>query len=218
MAWSLATPDWQDRIRTGRSLIPDDLPLNKAAAHRAVTIFDKLRLPDVPGKPLLRDAAGDWFGDIVRALHGSIDAETGERMTRELFLLTPKKNSKTSYGAALMLTSVLINERPLAQYLLVAPSHAVADLAFTQIEGMIAADPHLCQMMHVQPHLKKVTLLATGAVLQVKSFDPAVLTGTRISWRGADLWNAYGDSSVTLDSILTRCDVVVCGVDPAQTS
>lgn len=33
-------------------------------------------------------------------------------------------------------------------------------------------------------------------------------------WRGADLWEACGDASVTLDSILTRCDVVVCGVDP----
>jgi hypothetical protein len=25
-------------------------------------------LPDVTGKPLLKDAAGDWFRDIVRAL------------------------------------------------------------------------------------------------------------------------------------------------------
>jgi phage terminase large subunit-like protein len=33
--------------------------------------------------------------------------------------------------------------------------------------------------MHVQPHLKKVTWLETGATLQVKSFDPNVLTGVK---------------------------------------
>jgi hypothetical protein len=35
MAWSRAVPDWQDRIRNGRSLVPD-LPLDKIAAKRAV--------------------------------------------------------------------------------------------------------------------------------------------------------------------------------------
>jgi phage terminase large subunit-like protein len=85
-------------------------------------------LPDVTGKPLLKDAAGDWFRDVVRALHGSI--VDGERMVREPFLLTPKKSSKTSYGAALMLTSMLINERPNAEFLLIAPTQPIAEIAF----------------------------------------------------------------------------------------
>jgi phage terminase large subunit-like protein len=180
MAWSLACPDWQDRIRSDRSLVPT-LPLDERAAARAVAVFDKLRLPDVPGTPLLKDAAGDWFRDIVRALHGSI--VDGARMVREPFLLVPKKSSKTSYGAALMLTSVLINERPNAEFLLVAPTHPIAEIAFNQVEGMIAADPVLSRrdMTHVQPHLKKVTWLKTGATLQVKSFDPNVLTGVKPS-------------------------------------
>src|SRR5258708_24816673 len=33
MARNLSTPDWQTRIRTGRSLVPD-LPLDKIAAQR----------------------------------------------------------------------------------------------------------------------------------------------------------------------------------------
>jgi phage terminase large subunit-like protein len=44
----------------------------------------------------MADAAGDWFRDIVRALHGSIDKKTGKRNVREVFLLVPKKNSKTT--------------------------------------------------------------------------------------------------------------------------
>ncbi len=178
MAWNLASPNWQDSIRTGQSLVPK-LPLDDAAANRAVRVFDKLRLPDVVDKPLLKDAAGDWFRDIVRALHGSI--VDGERMVRGPFLLVPKKSSKTSYGAALMLTSLLINERPKAEFLLIAPTQPIAEIAFNQVRGMIAADTRLRRRdeMHVQPHLKKVTWLETGATLQVKSFDPNVLTGVK---------------------------------------
>src|SRR5271167_3376720 len=107
MAWTLSMPNWQDRIRTGRSLVPA-LQLDDHAAARAVAIFDRLRLPDVIGKPLLREAVGDWFRDVVRALHGSVDPTTRERLVREIFLLVPKKNSKTTNGAALMLTSLLL--------------------------------------------------------------------------------------------------------------
>jgi hypothetical protein len=49
MAWNLSTPDWQTRIRTGQSLIPDLPLLDKVAAERAVNVFDRLRLPDVTG-------------------------------------------------------------------------------------------------------------------------------------------------------------------------
>jgi phage terminase large subunit-like protein len=111
------------------------------AAQRAVNVFDRPRLPDVTGKPLLKDAAGDWFREIVRALHGSI--VNGERIVREPLLLIPKKSSKTSYGAALMLTSLLINERPKAEFLLIAPTQPIAEIAFNQVEGMIAADARL---------------------------------------------------------------------------
>jgi hypothetical protein len=63
MAWNLSTPDWQDRIRNGQSLA---LPLDKIAAQQAVDVFDRLRLPDVTGRLLLKDAAGDCFLEIVR--------------------------------------------------------------------------------------------------------------------------------------------------------
>jgi phage terminase large subunit-like protein len=134
-------PDWQTRIRTGQSPIPELPFLDEVAAQRAVNVFDRPRLPDVTGKPLLKDAAGDWFREIVRALHGSI--VNGERIVREPLLLIPKKSSKTSYGPALMLTSLLINERPKAEFLLIAPTQPIAEIAFNQVEGMIAADARL---------------------------------------------------------------------------
>lgn len=178
MTWNLACPDWGDRLKTGRTLVPD-LPLNQEEADKAVRIFNRLRLPDVPGKPTLETAAGQWFRDIVQALHGSYDPATNVRNIRELFCLAPKKSSKTSYGAALMLVSLLLNRRPRAEFILVAPTLQVAALAMDQVVGMIEADEYLSKRLHVQAHLKKVTDRTNGATLVVKSFDPSVLTGVR---------------------------------------
>ena len=68
---------------------------------------------------VLAEAGADWFREIVGALHGSFDPVARERMIREIFLLAPKKSSKTSYAAALMVTTLLMNERPRAEFLLV---------------------------------------------------------------------------------------------------
>lgn len=178
-AWDLSCSDWESRLQRGKSLVPD-LPLNREQAVRAVSIFNKLRLPDVPGLPTMAEAAGDWFRDIVAALFGSLDA-SGERQVREIFLLVSKKNSKTSNGAALMLTALLMNSRPRAEFLLVGPTQAIADLAFGQAVGMVQADPFLRKNFRIQEHLKQITDKSTGAKLKIKTFDARVLTGTKLA-------------------------------------
>lgn len=175
----LSRPDWIERIIKGKSLLPDIEPINPAEAHRAVSIFNHLRIPDVIGQPRFADAAGDWFRDIVAALFGSLDPETGTRMIRELFLLVPKKNSKTTNGAGLMLTAVLMNQRPNAEFLIVAPTKEIADLAFKQASGMIGADKTLTRLFHLQSHLKCLTHRITGATLKIKAFSPEVMTGVK---------------------------------------
>ena len=179
--WSLAVPDWSERIRTGRSLLPDLPHLNLAQANRAVAIFNKLRLPDVIGTPALAEAGADWFREIVGALHGSFDPVARERMIREIFLLAPKKSSKTSYAAALMVTTLLMNERPRAEFLLVAPTVSLAHIAFSQALGMVDKDPDgfLRKRLHVQEHLRKITDRRTKATLEIKAFDTTVLTGVK---------------------------------------
>lgn len=177
--WNFACPDWEERLRDGRPLIPD-LPLNMAEAARAVGIFDKLRLPDVPGQPTMAEAAGDWFRDIVRALFGSLDAD-GERRVRELFALVPKKNSKTTGGAGIMITALLANRRPNAEALLIGPTQEIADLSFQQAAGMIAADPegYLQTRFAVRDHIKTIEDLSNGSVLRIKTFDMRVMTGAK---------------------------------------
>ena len=178
MSWSTACPDWQDRIRAGRSLVPALPGLNREGG-RAVAIFDRLRLPDVPGQPPLAAAAGDWQRDIVQALFGSWDGT--ERHIREIFALVPKKNSKTTAGAAIMVTALLMNQRPRAEFLIVAPTQDVSDLAYRQAVGMIEADPVLAAKFYIREHLKTIIYRPTGAFLKVKSFDPKIVTGAKPS-------------------------------------
>jgi phage terminase large subunit-like protein len=176
--WDTSCRDWQDRIRSGKSLCPQ-LPLNKELADRAERVFKKLKLPDVIGNPSMSEAAGDWFIEIVRAAFGSYDPETKERHIRELFLMVPKKNSKTTYAAAFLLTAVLVSPRPRAEYIFIGPTQEIADLAFKQAAGMIEIDPVLSAKFHIQSHIKKIVYRPTGAFLKVKSFSPTVVTGSK---------------------------------------
>lgn len=175
-AWRLSCGDWRKRIKAGRTLVPS-LPGLSADGMRAVAIFDELRLPDVAGQPPMAEAAGDWQRDIVRALFGSWDGI--ERHIREVFALVPKKNSKTTAGAAIMVTALLMNQRPRAEFLIVAPTQDVSDLAFRQAVGMIDADEVLAAKFHIRDHLKTIIYRPTGAFLKVKSFDPKIVTGTK---------------------------------------
>lgn len=178
--WDTSCKDWAERIVAGKTMCPE-LPLDRDAADRAVAVFNRLRLPDVPGNPPLSEAGGDWFREIVAALFGSYDAETKQRAIRELFLMVPKKSSKTTYSAALLLTAVLMSPRPRAEYLFIGPTVEISDLAFKQAAGMVEIDPVLSAKFLIQHHIRKITYRPTGAFLKVKSFSPNVVTGTKPS-------------------------------------
>lgn len=180
VAWDFSCPDWEERLRAGRSLVPD-LPLDRAEADRAIAIFNRLRLPDVPGQPTMAEGAGDWFRDIVGSVFGSLDPETKRRRVREVFGLVPKKNSKTTGGAGLMLVALLMNERPRAEFLLVGPTQEISDLAFQQAVGMIEADPEGYLQKRFKPveHEKKIKDLLNGSFLKIKTFDMRVMTGSK---------------------------------------
>lgn len=178
MTWDLSCRDWEERLAQGRSLVPD-LPLDMAAAERAVRVFNELRLPDVIGTPALGEAGGEWFRAIVRALFGSF--VDGERMVRELFWLVSKKNSKTTNGGALMMTASLLSLRPRAEFLFVGATQTLADIGFGQALGMVQADNDLHRRVHVQEHIKRITVRESLVRLMIKTFDESILTGVKLS-------------------------------------
>jgi len=190
MAWDLSCPDWERRLREGLPPIRE-LPLFAGPADQAVSVYNRLRLPDVVGTPTRGEAGGEWFRQaVVRPLFGSYDAATRTRYIREIFLLVPKKNDKTGGGAAVMTTALILNKRPRGEFLLIAPSHSVAEISFNACLGMIEEDHRAQQeldgkkgflkyIFREQRHLKKITNRETGAVLRIKTFDQKIVVGAK---------------------------------------
>jgi phage terminase large subunit-like protein len=183
MPFDFACPDWADKLLRGETPIAD-LPLDDAAAARAVGIFDNLQLPDVVGQPYLRDSAGEWMRDIVRAIFGSMQTSAAGpevRQVGEVFVLVPKKNAKTTSAAAIALTFMLMNQRRNADMLIIGPTQKISDVAFEQAKGMIEADAEgfLQKRFHIQDHKKTIRDRVTNARLMVRTFGMDVLTGAK---------------------------------------
>jgi phage terminase large subunit-like protein len=153
------------------------VPLNEARAAKALAFFNRLRLPDVPGTPPLSEACGDWFRDILCAFLASEDPETKQRLVWELLCMVPKKNSKTTYVAALGLTALFMEDAPNRQMLLVAPSQNISERCFDQAQGMIRLDQRLKAIFKVQDNLKCIERRKTGTKLDVKTFATDIITG-----------------------------------------
>lgn len=183
-AWSFACPDWADKLQAGQTPIPE-FPINAAQGNAAVKLYNKLRLPDVIGQPLLAEVGGDWFRDIIRVAFGSYDPDAAIRRIGEIFCLVPKKNSKTTNAAALGLVCLMMNRRPNILGAIIAPTQEVASICFDQMVGMIQADEYLERRFKVSQTDKTITDLhrdeRTGlflnAQLKVQSCDVKVGTG-----------------------------------------
>jgi phage terminase large subunit-like protein len=153
------------------------VPLNEARAAKTLAFFNRLRLPDVAGNPPLAEACGDWFRDILCAFLASEDPVTKRRLVWELLCMVPKKNSKTTYVAALDLTALYMEQTSNCQMLLVAPSQNISERCFGQARGMIRLDSRLGAIFKVQDHLKCITRRKTETKLNVKTFDTSIVTG-----------------------------------------
>ncbi|WP_114286014.1 terminase large subunit [Candidatus Halocynthiibacter alkanivorans] len=179
--WATAVPDWEARIMARSSLVPE-LPLFDAVAEKALRVFKRLRVPDIFGQPTYGEACDAWTFDLVRAIFGSYDPELKRRMIREFFLLIPKKNGKSSIAAAIIVTAAILNERPEAELLLVAPTKTIAGIAFKQAKGIIALDAELTKLFQVQDHILQIKHRTMLAVIFIKAADSDVITGSKATY------------------------------------
>jgi phage terminase large subunit-like protein len=157
--WDLSCPDWEDKIRAGVPLLPDGLEdmLFQDEAQIAVNFFNDLILPNVPGTPTMKEGCGPWFREsFIRPLFGSRDPKTNIRYIPEIFGMVGKGNSKTTYSAGLMLTALLMNLRPRAEFYFIGETQAIADLAFGQAEGMIEGNRELDNRFKIIGHEKEI--------------------------------------------------------------
>jgi phage terminase large subunit-like protein len=180
LQWTTALPDWDQRIVAGQSLLPCG-PLFPDEASASLGIFGGLRLSDVPGGPTIDAVSRSWVMDFARAVFGSYNPETGERLIRYFFLLVAKKNSKSTLAAAIMLTALIRNWRRSAEFLILAPTIEVANNSFQPARDMIRADNELNDLLHVQEHLRTITHRTTGATLKVVAADAETASGKKAS-------------------------------------
>nr|WP_319250495.1 terminase large subunit [uncultured Celeribacter sp.] len=193
-AWSTAVPDWKSRLLNKRSLIPT-LPLFDEVAEKALRIFKRLRVPDLIDNPTYGEVCDDWVFDFVRVIFGSYDPETKRRMIKEFFLLVPKKNGKSAIAAAIIVTAAILNERPGAELLLIAPTQEISHIAFKQASGIIDLDPDLSAIFKVQTNLKRITHLTTNAEIKILSADGDVVTGSKASFILIDETHVLGSKA-----------------------
>jgi phage terminase large subunit-like protein len=196
--WSTSCEDWEARILSGAPLVPE-LPLFQTEAERGLRYFKQLRIPDLFGTPTLAEACGEWFFPIVSALFGSYDPALNVRMIQEYFLLIPKKNAKSSNGGAIMVVALLMNKRPSAEFLLIAPTKEIADIAFKQASGTILLDPVLRAKFHIQRHIRLITYRPTGATLQIKAADTDVITGSKATGTMIDETHVFAKKANAAD-------------------
>lgn len=176
--WHTSRPDWAARIVDRRSLLPD-LPLDGARADRALRIFKRFRLVEVPGQPTMGQACEPWVFDLVAVIFGSYDAHTKRRIIREFLLLIAKKNTKSSIAAAVMLTALILHDRHAAEFLILAPTKDVADNSFLPAYRMVKADRALLKVYKPSESTRIITNVLDGASLEVKSADAEVVGGQK---------------------------------------
>lgn len=186
--WSTAVPDWAERIQDGRSLVPE-LPLDQARAERALRIFKNLRVPDVEGWPTHGEVCRQWVFDLVAAIFGAFDAETSLRIIREYFVLIPKKNGKTSIAAAILVVALILNERPNASAVLIAPTQKIAQMAYKQARDIIKisqtpSGTALEGLFWPRDHEKEIVYLseAIPSSLKILAADTNVVTGSKATY------------------------------------
>lgn len=180
MNWSTSCPDWERRIVAGESLVPCP-PLFPDQAEHALSVFKQLRVFDLLGQPTLGEVSRPWVFDFVKAIFGAYDEEHGRQLIVEFLLHISKKNIKSTLAAGVMMTAIIINWRPGAEFLILAPTIEVAGNSYTPARWMVRLDDDLDALFHVQDHLKTINHRNNGSVLKVVAADGKTVTGKKAS-------------------------------------
>jgi phage terminase large subunit-like protein len=175
--WTTAMPDWADRLKAGKSIIP--APIFPEQAEQALAIFKEFRIVDAPGSPRIGDAVAQWVFDLVAALFGSYDAESGRRLITEYFVCIPKKSSKSTIAGAIALTALILNWRQSASFTILSPTVQVAGNSFDPAKDMVSKDEELEALIQIQSHIKTLTHRQSNATLKVLAADSNTVAGLK---------------------------------------
>lgn len=201
--WSTSCPDWAERLRAGKSIIPP--PIFPDEADAGLAVMRDLHIVDAPGSPRMEDACGQWVFDLAATIFGAYDAQTGRRLIKEWFVMLPKKNFKSGLAASIMLTCLIRNWRRSAEFTILAPTKEVAENSFGPAKDMVLFQEddedeeecsELSDLIHVQEHIKTLTHREMNAKLKVIAADPSTTAGKKsVGILVEELWLFGKDSN-----------------------
>ena len=141
----------------------------------------ELRIVDAPGSPTIGESCEQWVFDLAASIFGAYDAESGRRLITEWFVCVPKKNSKSTIAAAIMLTALIRNWRQSAKFTILAPTVEIAGNSYDPAKDMCSEqiDEELSALTHVQTHIKTITHRESNASLKVLAADSNTVGGAK---------------------------------------
>jgi phage terminase large subunit-like protein len=192
----------------------DNSPIDDPLGHgeRAVKFLNLLKHPK-------SRAAGRkfqlprWQERIVRRIYGPC-SEDGQRIVRNIVLLLPRGNRKTSLGAALALLHTIGPEQvPHGQIVCAASDREQARIAFDEAQGICREDRRIGSKIHFLDSQHRFTHIKSGSVFRAISCDAArahggtptfALVDELHAWLKRDLWDVLRTGLVkTPGSLLT---------------
>lgn len=191
--YTTACQDWGERLKTGKSIIPE--PIFKDSAETALRIFKALRIVDIAGQPTFGEASEQWVFDFVKAIFGGYNRATGQQLIKNYLLMISKKNSKSTLSAGIMLTALLQCWRNSEEHLIIAPTKEIAANSFEPAAGMVRADPQLQRILKVRDHIKTIEHKQTRSTLKIISADTRTTTGKKAGRVLIDELHEFGKMS-----------------------
>lgn len=205
----MATSTYPAWIYDG-SAIPDPF----GYGERAVKFLRLLRHPQST-EPRRAFQLFPWQERIVRRIYGPRHPD-GTRIVRNVFLMIPRGNRKTSLAAALALLHTIGPERvPAGQVIFAASDREQAGIGFREAANIVRQDQRLIAATRIYDahnSAKKIVFNAQDVTLTAISSDGGAQHGKTPSftlideihvWKGRDLWEALKSGMAKVDQSLT---------------
>lgn len=174
-----------------------DIPDPFGYGQRAVDFLRLLRHPK-SRLPRRQFQLTDWQERIVRRIYGPC-TEDGRRIVRNVVVLLPRGNRKTSLGAGLGLLHTIGPERvPGGLALFAASDREQARIGFEEAQAICQDDPRIASKLHFLDYRHRIEHPKSGCQLRAISCDANRSHGTTPTfalvdelhaWPKRDLWD-----------------------------